>query len=351
MKHLNKLTFGAIALSMLLSSGVNTEAREQISIVGSSTVFPFSASVAEEFGRSYGIRTPVVESTGTGGGLKLFCAGIGLEHPDITNASRRIKSSEFEKCQGNGIDMTEFVIGYDGIVIANANSAPQLNLTLGEIFSAVAAVVPGPKSTDDSCDLISNPNIKWSDIRSSLPAVKIEVLGPPPTSGTRDAFAELAMEGGSKSFKCLGALKITDSSAWKATVHGLREDGGWIDAGENDNLMVSKLDANPDAIGIFGYSFLDQNSDKIKGAIIDDVEPTFENIAAGEYTISRSLFFYVKKAHIGVVPGLKGFAQEFTSEDAYGEEGYLVDKGLIPLPAADRAKYSSAVKNMPKLEM
>jgi phosphate transport system substrate-binding protein len=350
MKHFSKLAFGAIVLSSLLLPEKNVEARDQISIVGSSTVFPFSASVAEEFGRGE-FKTPVVESTGTGGGMKLFCSGIGLEHPDITNASRRIKPSEFKKCQANGVDMTEFIIGYDGIVMANANSAPQISLTLGEVFSAVAAVIPGPKSTDDSCDLISNPNTKWSDIRSSLPAVKIEVMGPPPTSGTRDAFAELAMEGGSKLFKCLSALKKADKTSWKAAVHGLREDGGWIDAGENDNLMVSKLNANPDAVGVFGYSFLDQNSDKIKGAIVEGVEPTFENIAAGKYTVSRSLFFYVKKAHIGVIPGLEGFAREFTSEDAYGEEGYLVDKGLIPLPSTERIKYSAVARNMPKLEM
>ncbi len=351
MKYLNKLAFGLIAVSIFLSSEMSTEARDQVSIVGSSTVFPFSASAAEEFGRGYGIKTPVVESTGTGGGMKLFCAGIGLEHPDITNASRRIKPSEFKKCQENGVDMTEFIIGYDGIVIANANSAPDLNLTLTEIFLALAAVVPGPKSTDDLCDLISNPIMKWNDIKSSLPSVRIEALGPPPTSGTRDAFTELAMERGSEAFECLSVLKETDSNKWKAAVHGLREDGRWIDAGENDNLMVSKLNANPDAVGIFGYSFLDQNSDKIKGIIVEGVEPTFENIAAGEYTISRSLFFYVKKAHIGVVPNLEGFAREFTSEDAFGEDGYLVDKGLIPLTSADRAKYRQAAKTMPKLKM
>jgi len=351
MKHISKLSFSGLALSIFLSTISNIEARDQISIVGSSTVFPFSASVAEEYGRGFGIKTPVVEATGSGGGMKLFCAGIGLEHPDITNSSRRIKSSEFKKCQSNGIEMTEFIIGYDGIVISNANRAPHLNLTLTEIFLAVAAFVPGENSTNDSCDLIPNPNITWNNINSSLPAVKIEVLGPPPTSGTRDAFVELAMEGGSENFPCLVSLKKADTKAWKIAVHGLREDGIWIDAGENDNLMVSKLAANPDAIGIFGYSFLDQNSDKIKGVVVEGVKPTFENITSGDYKISRSLFFYVKKAHIGVVPNLEGYAQEFTNEEAYGEEGYLIDKGLIPLPSKVRIEYRAAAKSMPKLEM
>ena len=247
--------------------------------------------------------------------------------------------------------MTEFVIGYDGIVVANSNSGAELNLTLGQLFQAVAAKVPSSEATNDDCKLIDNPHTKWSDIDVTLPNISIEVLGPPPTSGTRDAFVELAMEGGAKSFECLNAMKKADKKKWEAVAHGMREDGKWIDAGENDNLMVSKLVANPDAVGVFGFSFLDQNSDTLKGANINGISPTFENIADGSYNISRSLYFYVKHAHIGVVPGIKDYAKEFTSEDAYGEDSYLVDKGLIPLPEDERVIYREAAEIMPKLSM
>ena len=337
-------------IAFFLNKTNNAEARDTISIVGSSTVFPFATVVAEEFGRNYG-STPVIESTGSGGGMKLFCSGIGLEHPDITNSSRRIKESEYDNCTANGIDMTEIVIGFDGIVVANSNQGPDLQLNLDEIFLAIAAKVPGPDATIENCNLIDNPYEKWSEINPTLPNVKIEVLGPPPTSGTRDAWSELAMEGGAEAIDCLNTLKKEDKDIWEAVVYGLREDGYWIDAGENDNLMVSKLEANTDAIGVFGFSFLDQNSDAIKGAIINNIEPTFENIADGSYGISRSLYFYVKHAHIGVVPGIKEYTKEFTSEDSYGEDGYLVDKGLIPLPEDDRVTYRKAATGMPKLVM
>ena len=327
------------------------DARDTIQIVGSSTVFPFATVVAEEFGRNSDNNTPVIESTGSGGGMKLFCAGIGLKHPDITNASRRIKKSEYDNCTANGVDMTEIVIGFDGIVVANSNQGPDLELTMEEIFLAIAAKVPGPDATSEDCKLIDNPYEKWNEINPSLPNVKIEVLGPPPTSGTRDAWSELAMEGGAKAIECLNTLKKEDGDVWEAVVYGIREDGYWIDAGENDNLMVSKLEANSDAIGVFGFSFLDQNSDAIKGTVINNIEPTFENIADGSYGISRSLYFYVKHAHIDVVPGIKEYTKEFTSEDSYGEDGYLVDKGLIPLPEDERVTYRKAATDMPKLIM
>jgi phosphate transport system substrate-binding protein len=344
----SKIILFVSVFALMLAPFKIVEARGTVSIVGSSTVFPFSAVVAEEFGRG-SAKTPVVEATGSGGGAKLFCSGIGLEYPDITNSSRRMKKSEYDDCQSNGIDMTEVVIGFDGIVVANANSGPKLNLTIDNVFKAVAAKVPGPNATDDNCKLINNPYTSWSQIDSSLPNIEIEILGPPPTSGTRDAFAELAMEGGAENIPCLSTLKKEDKEIWKAVVYGVREDGAWIDAGENDNLMVSKLNTNPDAVGVFGFSFLDQNSDSIKGAIINNIEPTFENIAGGDYKISRSLFFYIKHAHVGVVPGIQEYAQEFTTEDAFGEDGYLVDKGLIPLPDEDRAKYREATKTLPKL--
>ncbi len=320
-------------------------ARDQIRIVGSSTVFPFSTAVAEQFGKTTKFKTPVVESTGSGGGMKLFCSGIGVEHPDITNASRRIKSSEFETCTKNGIKITEVKIGFDGIVLANAKSGPSLTLTKKQIFMALAKEVP----VDGK--MVANPYKTWSDIDPSLPDSKIEVLGPPPTSGTRDAFVELAMEGGAKGFESLAALRKSDKKAFKAAAHTIREDGAFIEAGENDNLIVQKLEANPNAIGIFGFSFLDQNGDKIKGATVDGAQPTFENIAGGEYGVSRSLYFYVKQQHVGVVPGIAEYVSEFTSDKAWGEEGYLIDKGLIPLPDADRKTVADGARSLEPLSM
>lgn len=342
-----------LALALGLVMPVMAQARDQIQIVGSSTVFPFATAVAEQFGRSSSFKTPVIESTGSGGGMKLFCAGIGLDFPDMTNASRRIKKGEYDACQKNGIDMAEVVIGFDGIVVANSKAAKPMSLTLRQIYLATAARVPAPgqKCEESYCQLVDNPYKNWSDIDPSLPNQKIEVLGPPPTSGTRDAFQELAMEGGAKTFPYIKALKKSDKKAYKKLVRTVREDGAWIDAGENDNLMVQKLATNPAAVGVFGFSFLDQNADKIQGATVDGLEPTFENIASGNYGVSRSLYFYIKLAHVGTIPGIQEYATEFTSEQAVGDTGYLVDKGLIPLPEADRATYRNVVKTLKKLEM
>jgi phosphate transport system substrate-binding protein len=336
----------ALAVALLAATAVSAEARDQIRIVGSSTVFPFSTAVAEEFGKTSGFKTPIVESTGTGGGLKLFCAGVGVDHPDITNASRAIKESEVELCAENGVaEIVEVKIGFDGIVIANSKAAPHLDLTLQQVFLALAREVPV------SGQLVPNPFKKWSDIDGSLPDAAIEVLGPPPTSGTRDAFVELAMEGGCKGIPEIDALKEADEERHKEVCQTIREDGAFIEAGENDNLIVQKLEANAGALGIFGYSFLDQNLDKLQGSMIGGVEPTFEAIAAGDYPVSRSLFFYVKKAHLGVVPGIQEFVAEFTSDKAMGEEGYLADKGLIPLPAAMRAEVQTGASTMTPLAM
>ena len=345
-----KLAMAAF-IGLAMTSGA--QARDQIEIVGSSTVFPFATAVAEQFGRTSKFKTPVIESTGSGGGMKLFCAGIGLEHPDVTNASRRIKEKEFKKCQANGIDLTEIVIGFDGIVLANAKGAPQLELTRQQIYLATAKMVPDPNRPCQSnwCEPIANPYKKWNQIDPSLPDAKIEILGPPPTSGTRDAFQELAMSKGANAFPHMKKLKKSDKKMWKKLTRTVREDGAWIDAGENDNLMVSKLAANPKAVGVFGYSFLDQNSDKIKGAIVEGIQPTFENIAEGKYRISRSLYFYIKHAHVGTVPGILEYVAEFTSEKAFGEDGYLLDKGLIPLPSSERQKYRKDGKNLTKLAM
>ncbi|WP_120498384.1 PstS family phosphate ABC transporter substrate-binding protein [Kiloniella sp. EL199] len=338
------LTATALAGMMMAVAGA-AQARDQIRIVGSSTVFPFSTTVAETFGKTTGFKTPVVESTGSGGGMKLFCAGVGVEHPDITNASRRIKASEYEKCTKNGVSITEVKIGFDGIVLANSKQSDRLNLTKKQIFMALAKQVP----VDGK--LVDNPYQKWSDIDPSLPNSKIEVLGPPPTSGTRDAFVELAMEGGAKKFESLKALRKSDKKAFKAIAHTVREDGAYVEAGENDNLIIQKLEANPQALGIFGFSFLDQNADKIQGSIVEGAEPTFENIAAGDYGVSRSLYFYVKKEHVGSVPGIEEFVNAFTNEDAWGDEGYLADKGLIPLPAADREQIKNSARGLQSLSM
>lgn len=332
---------GATALVVAGSLVAGTAAaRDQIQIVGSSTVFPFATAVAEQFGQKTSFKTPVVESTGSGGGMKLFCAGVGENTPDITNASRRIKSSEFKKCGENGVTPVEVKVGFDGIVLANAKTAKPMNLTLRQIFLALAKEVP----VDGK--LAANPYKNWSDIDPSLPNTKIEVLGPPPTSGTRDAFVELAMEGGCK--KVDGAKEL---GLAKKACHAIREDGAYIEAGENDNLIVQKLEANANAVGIFGFSFLDQNADKIQGAVVDGVSPEFEKIAGGEYAISRSLFFYIKKEHVGVIPGIEEYVAEFTDEGSWGEEGYLVDKGLIPLPTADREAIAADAKSLKPLSM
>ena len=333
----------AMAASAMVAGAA--EARDQIRIVGSSTVFPFSTAVAEQFGKTTTFKTPVVESTGSGGGMKLFCAGIGEGHPDITNASRRIKASEFKTCAENGIGITEVKVGFDGIVLANSKAGPKLNLTLGQIWLALAKEVP----VDGK--LVANPYKTWSDIDSSLPNAKIEVLGPPPTSGTRDAFVELAMEGGAKQIKMLADMRKVDKKAFEKVAHTIREDGAFIDAGENDNLIVQKLVANPAAVGVFGFSFLDQNADKIQGASVGGIAPEFEKIAAGDYKISRSLFFYVKQQHVGVIPGIEEYVREFTSERAWGPDGYLVDKGLIPLPDADRRSIAQQAQALAPLSM
>ncbi|MES9965844.1 MAG: PstS family phosphate ABC transporter substrate-binding protein [Sedimenticola sp.] len=344
----NKRTVLAAALAVAATSAT-AASRDYISIVGSSTVYPFATVVAETFGKTTRFKTPKIESTGSGGGLKLFCSGVGVEHPDITNASRRIKSSEVKKCAGNGVnDIIEVKVGYDGIVMANAKNAPLFKISRKDIFLALAKDVPNTKAAGKT---MANPYKTWKDVNASLPNTKIEVLGPPPTSGTRDAFVELAMEGGCKKIDWIKAMKKTDKKAYKKLCHTIREDGAFIEAGENDNLIVQKLEANPAALGIFGFSFLDQNSDKVKGSEVDGVQPAFEAIADGSYPVSRPLYFYVKKAHIGKVPGIKEYLAEFTSEKAWGDEGYLTDKGLIPMPTAERKSFAEAVKGMKNLEM
>lgn len=363
------LAIAAISAAMVTGAAHAAAARDYISIVGSSTVYPFSTVVAEQFGKTTKFKTPKVESTGSGGGLKLFCAGVGVEHPDITNASRRIKKSEQELCAKNGVkDIIEVKVGYDGIVLGQSKAAPTLELSRQDIFLALAKMIPGPDGK-----LIANPNKTWKDVNASLPATKIEVLGPPPTSGTRDAFVELAMEAGAKKYDDLAKLRGSKDEAeikelmaklgipesafnkkgkkvFQAVAHAIREDGAFIEAGENDNLIVQKLEANPQALGIFGFSFLDQNADKIKGAVVDGKQPTFDAIAEGDYPVSRPLYFYVKKAHVGAVPGIQEYLAEFTSDKAYGEEGYLSEKGLIPMPEAERDQFRKDSESLNPME-
>ena len=332
----------------LVASASAASARDYIEIVGSSTVYPFTTVVAETFGNKTKFKTPKIESTGTGGGAKLFCAGVGIDSPDITNASRRMKKSEFDTCQKNGVkDIIEVQVGFDGIAFANSKKAEKMTLTRKDIYLALAKTVPGKNEGE----LMLNPYTTWKDVNPALPAIKIEVLGPPPTSGTRDAFAELALEGGCKTFPAIAALKKTDGDLYKATCHEVREDGHFIEAGENDNLIVQKLEANPNALGVFGFSFLDQNSDKVQGSIIDGSDLSFDTIADGSYPVSRPLYFYVKAAHIGKVPGIKEFLAEFVSEDSFGEDGYLLEKGLIPLSEEKRASFRDAATNMTSLSM
>ncbi len=337
---MNKTAF-ALVLAVQMGGAAIAEARDQIRIVGSSTVFPFSTAVAEQFGRTTSFPTPIVESTGSGGGLKLFCEGLGTDTPDMTNSSRRIKSSEVELCAKNGVtEITEVRIGFDGIVLANAKSGPSLDVSLKQVFLALAKEVPM------NGKLVANPYTKWNEIDSSLPDMEIEVLGPPPTSGTRDAFVELAMEAGCAEVEGAAELGLEGKAC-----HIIREDGRFVEAGENDNLIVQKLEANPAAYGIFGFSFLDQNADKMQGATVAGVEPEFENIAAGDYPVSRSLYFYVKKAHAGVIPGIEAYLAEFTSDRASGPDGYLLDKGLIPLPDDQRELVRQQAESLANLTM
>lgn len=371
----------AVAATVGCISNVQAQGRDSVSIVGSSTVYPFATVVAERFGRSTSFKAPKIESTGSGGGLKLFCKGVGAATPDITNSSRRIKKSEYDDCQNNGVtDIVEVLIGYDGIAIANSRQAPQMQLSLKDIYLALAKDIPGPDGK-----LIPNPYTTWQDVNPALPATRIEVLGPPPTSGTRDAFAELALGGGAQAIPALKTLRgigADDAGALQAAMaslgipagvydsyvqskgknpggkdifntvaYAVREDGGYIEAGENDNLIVQKLEANPDAVGIFGFSFLEENGDKVQGSTVDGVAPSFDTIADGDYPVSRPLYFYIKAAHVGKIPGIQEYAAEFASDRAMGEDGYLPEKGLIPLGEDELKQVQEDVASLKRLEM
>ena len=335
---MKRISVALAAVAGLAITAGAAEARDQIHIVGSSTVFPFTTAVAESFGKAGKFKTPVVESTGTGGGMKLFCAGVGEDTPDITGASRKIKDTEIATCTQNGVtSITEILIGYDGIALANAKAGPLVNLTRAQIFQALAKQVP----VDGK--LVDNPYKTWNEIDPSLPNEKIEVLGPPPTSGTRDAFVELVMDKGCETFP---ELKALEGDAKKAACQSIREDGGYVEAGENDNLIVQKLESNPAAFGIFGYSYLEQNADKLQGAKIEGVVPTFDTVSDKSYPIARDLFIYVKNAHVGVIPGIREFIAEYVSTRAMGEEGYLAEKGLITLEPGKQQEVASKAMSL-----
>ena len=347
MTHTKLLLSAAVAGLMLAGTTSAQSSRDYISIVGSSTVYPFTTAVAEQFGRSGQFKTPKVESTGTGGGIKLFCNGVGVQHPDIANASRRIKQTEVDTCAKNGVkDIVEVKVGYDGIVLAHSKKTQNMKLTRRDVYLALAKQVPDPANPTT---LVANPYKTWKQVNSSLPDAKIEVLGPPPTSGTRDAFAELFLEAGCSTYPWIKTLKDVEEARFKKVCDSVREDGAYIEAGENDNLIVQKLEANPNAVGIFGYSYLEENQDKVAGSLLEGVSPVFETIASGKYPASRPLFVYVKKQHIGTVPGIKEFIAEYVSDKALGQEGYLADKGLIPPSDAERGKIradATALKNV-----
>lgn len=298
-------------------------ARDQIRVVGSSTVFPYTQAAAEEYANKSGKPAPVVESTGTGGGMKIFCQGVGEEHADITGASRAIKESEFELCNKNGVkDITEVQIGFDGLSFAQSKDGTDISVTKPQLFQALAAEV------EVDGKVVANPYKKWNEIDSSLPDAPITVFGPPPTSGTRDAWVELVMEEGCEEFE---AIKALDKDRKGEVCQRMRQDGPFIEAGENDNLIVQRLNADKNSFGIFGFSFLYENLDTLKGVAIDGVAPSVETIGDGSYPVSRPIFFYVKNAHRNVIPGLQDFVTEYVSEGAMGDGGYLSERGLIPL--------------------
>ena len=338
-KNIAILAVSALALAACqdqAGGGDAGGARDQIRAVGSSTVFPFATAVAEQFvNNNPGMKSPIIESTGTGAGIKLFCAGVGAGHPDIENASRRMKASEFEMCQKNGVkDIVEVQVGIDGLAFAESNKSPKFKLTPKQVYEALAATPYGKEQKAE----------KWSDVDPSLPATPISVFGPPSTSGTRDAFAELILEKGCKSDPAMEKLKESNEDKYKEICTKVREDGKYVDSGENDNLIVQKLSANPDAVGIFGYSFLEENLSSIHGIPLNDVEPTYQNIADGKYPGARPLYIYVKKAHVTAIPGLKEYMAEFAN--AWGPDGYLVKRGLIAAPEAVRKTNAEIAKNL-----
>ncbi len=343
-------TLLAVALSVAVITGANAGlGRDYLHMVGSTTVYPFSSMVVEQFVKTSGFKTPMLQATGSGGGIMLFCLGVGVLDPDITYASRRIRKSEFDNCQKNGVaEVVEVKIGYDGIVIASSKKAQALHLTRRDIFLALAKEVPDPKGGET---LVANPYKTWKDVNDTLPAQPIKVLGPARGSGTGHVFARFAMEGGCRTFGWIRASKKEDALQYKTTCRTVRQDGAYVEASEADALTVQKLVSEPDTLGIFSFGVLDQNSDKIHGSVINGVKPDFETIADDSYPLSRLLYLYVKKAHVDVYPGIREFLEEFTSDRAWGSGGYLTERGLVPMSAEERRKFAADAKNLAPMSM
>lgn len=344
MKHKAVLAISTLALAVTLSacqdqagSGGSSGIRDQIRAVGSSTVYPFATAVAEQFVQNNpGVKSPIIEQTGTGAGMKLFCAGIGAQHPDIEDASRRMKKTEFEQCQANGVkDIIEVQIGVDGLAIAEAKNGPGFKLTPELIYKALAAHPFGKGE---------NKAQTWADIDPSLPKVAISVFGPPSTSGTRDSLAELILEKGCQSDPAMKELKDKNEDEYKAVCTRIREDGKYVDSGENDNLIVQKLVANPNSLGVFGFSYLDENRDKLKDVPLNGIEATYDNVANGHYPGARPLYIYVKKAHLDVIPGLKAYMDEFAK--GWVPDGYLAKRGMVTAMEDVRTKNADIVRNL-----
>ncbi|MDX5329977.1 MAG: substrate-binding domain-containing protein [Caulobacteraceae bacterium] len=339
-----KKVLGLCAAVALMGAATSAQAaRDYVWAAGSSTVFPFTTRVAENFSRKTGMKAPKVESLGTGGGIKLFCSGVGDNFPDIANASRRMTAAEFDTCRANGVtDIVEMKVGFDGIVIAADRNAPDYQFRLPHLYLALGAnVLRGGK-------FVPNPYTNWNEIGPGLPDNRILVYGPPPTSGTRDAFVELGIEASARTFPTAAALRERDEDEFKQMTHPLRREG-WVDSGENDNAIVQTLTKTPGSLGVFGYSFLEENGDKVKAMSIDGVAPTVANIAQGTYPLSRSMYIYVKKAHVGVTQGLQEFVTEFASDAATGRGGYLQGRGLIPLPADQHEAMKAVASGMTTL--
>ena len=335
--------FLALAGVALVATTVSTaaEARTQMRAVGSSTVYPFAKQVAERVARANPrLGSPIIESTGTGAGIKLFCAGVGERFPDVANASRRMKASEAKACGANGVTkITEIQVGIDGIALSTSKRTPLAGLTTRDVYLALAKTPFGKPNRAKT----------WKDVNAKLPALPIRVYGPPPTSGTRDAFGELVMTAGCETNPGMAAVKKANETKYKAICTGMREDGAFIEAGENDNLIVQKLEANPGTVGVFGYSYLEENANLLKGIPINGVAPTYDSISSFKYPGARPLYVYIKNAHVGAIPSIKAFVAEFTKESAFGPRGYLRQAGLIAAPNAARARSQMAARSLAPL--
>ena len=339
--NIRNFGFAATALTALSMSTI-ADARS-LRAVGSSTVYPFAKAVAERVSRANpALGSPVIESTGTGAGMKLFCAGVGERFPDIENASRRMKASEAKLCAANGVtQVTEIQVGLDGVALATAKSTPLANVTQRDIYLALAKTPFGKP----------NKAKTWKDVNARLPAIPIRVYGPPTTSGTRDALGELILTPPCEANPSMAALKKSDEAKFKAICTGVRTDGAYVEAGENDNLIVQKLEANPNTLGIFGYSFLEENADKLKGIAINGVQPTYQTISSFQYPGARPLYIYVKNAHVRAIPAIRAFVAEFTKESAIGPNGYLLKSGLVSAPNNVRARSQQAARTLAPLNL